>query len=1286
MLAVQGLNFSASDADFLVLAELTTGRSSSDRFFTTPTPGAANAAGVLGFVGDTHFEPDRGFYLAPLDVRIWTDTPGATLVYTTDGSEPSLTNGVMAAGTNVAVHITATTPLRAAAFKDGYEPSNVDTHSYIFPAAVANQKRPATVGPTWPGNYPADFGMDARVITNALPGYGLTNALLDVPAISIVMPPEDLWGPATGIYANPLLDSERAASLELLFPDGRPGAQENAGVAIRGLSSRYKSLTPKHSFTVVFRGQYGATKLDFPLFPDTRVHEFNALALRGNVLDSWVNSQVDFNHLVDGELRWYRARASYVRDQWMRDSQLAQGQPSSHGRLVHLYLNGFYWGLYNLDERIDEHFAALHLGGDAAEYDVLADSELKAGDFGAWNQLMTLARADLSVNTNYQRLMGNNADGTRNPGYPVLLDLANLVDYMVLHIYAGADDWPWHNWVALRRRTGDSTGFKFLAWDQEISINSLVKQHTDSGQLYAEVNAANTAAYIYSRCRANAEFRQFFADRVQRHLFNNGTLSVSNNIARYDTRVSEIDHAIVAESARWGDFYRPAQPYLREAEWLGTNQWMRQVFFPSNHFIALKRFRDAGLFPSLGAPVFSQFGGGVPAGFALTITNPNVAGTLYFTTTDTDPRSPGGGIAPTALVYSAPVVMNSPTLVRARVLSGSQWSALVEAVFYPPQDLSALSLTEVMYHPAPVGATDGDEFEFIELKNRGADELNLSGLAFTSGITFTFTNGTMVAPGGFFVLVRNPEQFTKRYPGVTFHGVYSGQLDNGGETLTLSHPLGTTVFSVTYGDEAPWPVAPDGFGFSLVPKGSTTSQAPDDSAKWRASAGVGGSPGADDPEPNIPPILVNEVLTHTDLPQVDAIELFNPTSVEVNIGGWFLTDDSSAPKKYRIPPNSMIPARGYWVVNENQWSTNLFRLSSRGEHVYLLSGDSNLNLTGYSHGFGFDAAPNGVSFGRYVNSVGEEQFPLQIALSLSNANFGPRVGPAVISEIMYHPAPGGDEFVELQNSTSTNLSLFDVAYPMNTWKLEGLGYSFPTNVVLGPSGYLLVVATNPASFRAKYSVPVTVPVLGPYPGHLQAGGERLKLQRPDTPEVTPTNAVVPYITVDAVRYHDKVPWPPAAAGGGLSLQRINPAAYGDDPINWQAADPTPGQSLLDSDGDTLPDWWEIANGTNRLVPDADADPDGDGLTNLQEFLAGTNPTDAASVFRIVSGFKDETGNIVLRFSAVANRSYTVFGATNLAPPVFWKALTNAAQSNDGASSVTLPTTNGAQQFFRLGSP
>ncbi|HAB18681.1 MAG TPA: hypothetical protein DCE44_19845, partial [Verrucomicrobiales bacterium] len=212
-------------------------------------------------------------------------------------------------------------------------------------------------------------------------------------------------------------------------------------------------------------------------------------------------------------------------------------------------------------------------------------------------------------------------------------------------------------------------------------INSLVKQHTDTGQLYAEVSAAHT--YIYARCRDNAEFRQLFADRVQRHLFADGALSVSNNIARYDARVAEIDRAIVAESARWGDFYRPSKPYRREVEWLEANRWMREVFFPSNHSIALKRFRDAKLFPTVDAPVWSQFGGTVPAGFTLTLASPTPEDAVYFTTTGVDPRQKGGGLDPMAQAYSAPIVIHAPTLLRARVRGGNQWSALTEAAFDP---------------------------------------------------------------------------------------------------------------------------------------------------------------------------------------------------------------------------------------------------------------------------------------------------------------------------------------------------------------------------------------------------------------------------------------------------------------------------------------------------------------------------------------------------------------------------------------------------------------------------
>ena len=266
--------------------------------------------------------------------------------------------------------------------------------------------------------------------------------------------------------------------------------------------------------------------------------------------------------------------------------------------------------------------------------------------------------------------------------------------------------------------------------------------------------------------------------------------------------------------------------------------------------------------------------------------------------------------------------------------------------------------------------------------------LNLSGLSFTQGIVFTFTNGTLLAPGAFFVLVRNPAAFSARYPTAPVNGVYTGKLDNNGETLTLSYPTGTKVFSLTWGDRAPWPVAADGFGFSLVPRIPGAFQASDNGSEWRASSSPGGSPGADDPEPAIPPIVINEILAHTDLPQLDAIELYNPTGTNVAIGGWFLTDDPSVPFKYRIPPGTSISPYGLIAFDASQFNAfpgtpTSFLLSSAGDQAYLFSADTNGQLTGYNHGVDFGASFNGVSFGRVLNEIGEEFYPLQISVTLA---------------------------------------------------------------------------------------------------------------------------------------------------------------------------------------------------------------------------------------------------------------------------------------------------------------
>ena len=814
--AIHLLNRAMDDPDLLFQAELAGGRSPGLRLFPNPTPGGPNGVGVDGYVAEPQVEPGRGFYENPVRVELTSGTPGASLAYTLDGSVPSSTHGTVVAAASGSIPISRTTVLRVVAFQPGLETGDVVTHTYLFPGDIPAQRRPVGVPANWSDGSPADFTVDARVVNQALPGYSFREALLQIPSVSLVLPQDGLFG-AAGIYANPGARGdtwEREASLEWVQPDRAREFQQNVALSVRGGISRNKGFTPKHGFRVNFRGEYGPGSLDEAILPDTGVRGFNRLLLRAGSTDTW--PCVEWSQIVDGVQRWYRKEASNLRDQWVRDAQIAMGQPSAHGTYVHLYLNGLYWGLYNLCERPDNDFLALHLGGSPEEYDALADfTELHAGSLDAWNRLVSLAGANLAQNANYQRLMGNRADGTRDPELEVLLDVDNLIDYMILHIAIGADDWPNHNWWAGRRRGPESTGFKFFAWDQEISISSLVRQHSSWGPIYAEADAPNTPAYVYSRCRRNAEFRQRFADRIQRHLFGNGALSVSNNLARWASRVAGVDQAIVAESARWGDHQRPARPYLREVEWLANDRWMRDTYFPSNHTVALARFRAAALYPRIDAPGASVPGGLVLPGTRVSLINPNPAGTLWFTLDGSDPRQPGGAVSPSASEDRELLTVQGRTTVRMRVRDGNVWSALSEATYLTPDNYSSLQMTEIHYHPPESGPSAGDALEFLELQNRGAAALDLAGLQFSAGVAFTFPAGSRLAPGDYAVLARDPAALALRYPGVSVMGAFEGRLDNGGERMVLGHPLGLTVFSFAYNDGPPWPPGADGAGLSL---------------------------------------------------------------------------------------------------------------------------------------------------------------------------------------------------------------------------------------------------------------------------------------------------------------------------------------------------------------------------------------------------------------------------------------------------------------------------------------
>jgi hypothetical protein len=696
VLAIHGLNSAAADGDFLLAPELEARRVAlqAARYFQTPTPGAANGNGVAGFVAPVQFSHARGFYDAPFEVTLVAEDPGTEIRYTTNGSAPTLLSGLIYGGP---IAISGTTLLRASAFRPDHEPAPSVTHTYLFLDQVLRQpSNPPGFPMTWQGGYPADYGMDPNVVNH--PGYRETikDDLRSIPTLSIVSEHDAFWHPSTGMYVDATRRGdayERACSLELFNGDNSTRFQINAGVQMQGNASRDNARTPKHSFRVLFKSRYGPARLRHAWFGEG-VNRFDTLVLRACFTDSWPTRYSDSN-LVPG-FPWrgqrYRPEDSLLlRDQWVRNSMRDMGHISSRGAYAHIYVNGLYWGVYNVSERLDAHFFADHLGGEELDWDVLVGdaisdfAAIRDGNKTAWNELMSLVNVGINTEEKYQAV----AD---------LIEVENLIDYMLLHFLGEAEDWPHHNWYVARRHANATNGlpatkWAFLSWDQDITLDQLVPRNR------INVSNSDTPARIYSQLRAWPEFRRLFGDRVHKHLLNSGALTPDANIARMQELAAEMDRAIVGESARWGDareFTIGANPgtgqtFTRDEWWIPELQKLYTNHFQRINAVTIARLRSANLYPATGAPLFSQFGGTVLPGFTLALSHTNAAGTIYSTIDGSDPRVYGTGAVASTAGTETNVVLSASAVIRARVLQNNVWSALTEAAFEidPGEDLDS---------------------------------------------------------------------------------------------------------------------------------------------------------------------------------------------------------------------------------------------------------------------------------------------------------------------------------------------------------------------------------------------------------------------------------------------------------------------------------------------------------------------------------------------------------------------------------------------------------------------
>ena len=599
------------------------------------SPGSENVSVYYGIVEDVKFSHKRGFYNNPFDVVIATDTPGATIRYTKDGSTPTTTNGYAYVGP---IRVTGTTVLRAQAIKTGWLSSQVECQTYLFIEDVKQQSPNGEApGTGWPGNrvnnQAIDYGMDPDIVNSSQYRYLIDDALLAVPTVSLVTDLGNLFDRNTGIYVNAGQDGpawERPASVELLNPDGSDGFQINGGLRIRGGYSR-SGDNPKHAFRLFFRQEYGEGKLKYPLFGDEGADEFDKVDLRCSQNYSWAFSGDSQNTMV--------------REVFSRDLQGEMGQPYTRSRYYHLYINGHYWGLYMTQERSEARFAASYMGGDSEDYDVTkvdtnAGRTIIAtdGNLDGYYRLYAAAKSGFDDEV-YNHVQGLGLDGNPNPSYEKLLDVDNLIDFMIIEYYTGDRDGPGsrygnipNNMYGIYNRT-NPVGWKWFQHDSEHSLgtgeNNLVSPLSWAGSSWEYFNPH----WLHEQLMSNQEYRLRFADRVQKHLFNDGLLTSNAATARINTRASQIDMAIIAESARWGDSKRSSP--RTQSDWLNAVNGVRSWINRRNPTL-LGQLLSQNWFPIIDAPTMNKYGGDVSSGFTFLIGAPQ--GNIYYTVDGSDPR------------------------------------------------------------------------------------------------------------------------------------------------------------------------------------------------------------------------------------------------------------------------------------------------------------------------------------------------------------------------------------------------------------------------------------------------------------------------------------------------------------------------------------------------------------------------------------------------------------------------------------------------------------------------
>lgn len=633
------------------------------RFSANPTPGALNCDnGYDPPLAAVQFSVQRGIFSEPIVLKLYHEDVDAKIYYTTNHEEPNEVNGTLYRGEDITIRETSI--VRATAIKDGALPYyNVASQTYLFLEDSVNQTKPETAPDVWVdgGTAVASYSVSHSVVSDELSRAKFIESIKAAPILSITLGDEEMFNQDAGLYCNPvsMQELEKAASVEWINGDESFGLC--AGLKMHGARTRRFDTTPKKPMKLKFRSRYGASNLNKAIFQKdgAMTDEFDALILRPDAGWSWTS----INNAT-------RSRGIYMKDQLLRDIQGKMSGYSIHGGHVSVFINGMYWGLYNITESGDAAFAQTYWGGEKRQWNCVKNGpygssttmRIKDGSGDEFKELLDkISMKDLNIKENYSLLED-------------VLDVKAFADYMLLEYYANNTDWPNNNWIAVSsKELGQST--KFLAWDLETTLYGVSQDRVSvSGGTYYGPQR------LERQLESSIEYRMAFADRVHKHLFNDGALTYEVIEADFEKAKASVRPRMYAESARWGAYYYDLgedKTIYGEKEW--DAEYERLLTFMKNRKpYLMSQLKAQGLYPSIDAPEFARVDEEMKAA---TLSMPSGT-TVYYTTDGTDPRVAfEGTVNPVAFEYVADdqITVDETSVIKARALSPTgEWSALSE--------------------------------------------------------------------------------------------------------------------------------------------------------------------------------------------------------------------------------------------------------------------------------------------------------------------------------------------------------------------------------------------------------------------------------------------------------------------------------------------------------------------------------------------------------------------------------------------------------------------------------